>query len=350
LKDWKKTLVSSSDSIVEAIKKINSSSLQIALVIDENRHLLGTVTDGDIRRAILNNLPLEGNITTIMRVDPKVGWPNQLRTDLLNYMKNEGIYHLPIVDEQGCLVGLELLSNLIQENAVDNWVVLMAGGLGTRLKPLTDHCPKPMVRVGGKPVLETMLEGFIDQGFRKFYISVNHMAALIQNYFGNGEKWNVDIKYLTESKKMGTAGALSLLPEKPIKSLIVMNGDLLTKVNYNSLLSFHQEHEAVATMCIREFSIQIPYGVVKVKDSSINEIDEKPVQRFFVNAGIYVLEPSVLDKIPGEEQFDMTTLFEKIIENRLTTSVFPISEYWIDIGYQNDYEKANNDYEDIFIK
>ena len=349
MKDWKKTLVPSSASILEVIKIINNSSLQIALVVDEQSHLLGTVTDGDIRRAILNNVSLDGNITIIMRNNPKVGHPNQLKHELLNYMKYEGINQLPIVDDRGFVIGLELIGNLIQESSADNWVVIMAGGLGTRLKPLTDDRPKPMVKVGGKPVLETIIEGFIDQGFKTFYISVNHMAAQIEKHFGDGKKWNVDINYLIESKKMGTAGALSLLPAKPEKPIIVMNGDLLTKVNYNSLLNFHKEHEASATMCVRDYSMQIPYGVVRISNNSILEIDEKPVQRFFVNAGIYVLGTSALDIIPGNEHFDMTTLFERLIEKNYKTSVFPVSEYWIDIGYINDYEKANNEYEDIFI-
>lgn len=348
MKDWRKSIISADISIVETINVINASSLQIALVCDSKNRLIGTVTDGDIRRAIINQVPFDGPIREIMRSKPKVGFTGQTQEQLLHTMKKEAVNQLPVVDEKGFLVGLELLSDLIKEQIFDNWVVLMAGGLGTRLQPLTDNCPKPMVKVGGKPLLETILESFIDQGFNKFYIAVNHLSDQIEDYFGNGSDRNVQIKYLFESKRMGTAGALSLLDKEPVEPLIVMNGDLLTKVNYKSLLDFHHEHESLATMCVREYSMQIPYGVVKIENSTIKKIDEKPVQKFFVNAGIYVLEPDVIKLIPQDSYYDMTTLFDTVIAKQMDTTVFPIREYWIDIGHYEDFEKANNDYGDTF--
>lgn len=349
MKDWEKTLISPSTSIMNTVKIIDTSAMQIALVIDENNKLLGTVTDGDIRRGILKGVLLEQPVTEVMKTDPVVANPGQKREDILKLMKEKRINQLPVVDKKGCVIRLEILGDLIQSQFVDNLVVLMAGGLGTRLKPLTDDCPKPMVKVGDKPVLETILTTFIEQGFKNFFIAVNHMAKKIQDHFGEGSKWNVKINYLVENKKMGTAGALSLLPENLIKPILVMNGDLLTNVNYKQLIDFHHENEAAATMCVREYGFQIPYGVVKINNNLIKEIDEKPVQRFFVNAGIYVLEPKTLKLLPENKYIDMTTLFDIIVKNEMKAAVFPIREYWIDIGYHKDYEKANRDYGAVFI-
>jgi NDP-sugar pyrophosphorylase family protein len=224
----------------------------------------------------------------------------------------------------------------------------MAGGLVNRLRPLTDECPKPMLKVGNKPLLETIVENFIEYGFHRFYISVNYMADVVESYFGDGSRWGVDIEYLHEEHRLGTAGALSLLPETPTEAILVMNGDLLTKVNFKQLLDFHYGHQAQATMCVREYDFQVPYGVVKIDGQRITSIDEKPIQRFFVNAGIYVLEPEALDLISSNIFFDMTTLFEKLIELKKEPAVFPIREYWLDIGHLADYNRANGEYRDIF--
>lgn len=346
--DIKKVLVSPMHSIIEVIKIIDQSALQIALVVDKNMRLLGTVTDGDIRRGILKGIALEQPVKEVMKSKPVVANVEQSTESILRLMKIKVINQVPIVDNEGRVVRLELLNELIEDKNIDNWVVLMAGGLGSRLKPLTDDCPKPMVSIGGKPLLETILENFIEQGFNQFYFAVNHMAEQITGYFGDGSKWDININYLLEKKKLGTAGAISLLHEQPTKPIIVMNGDLLTKVNYNLLLEFHKDHKAAATMCVREHSFQIPYGVIKIDDSLIKEINEKPVQRCFVNAGIYVLEPEALQFIPKNEYLDMTTLFETLIANNMETTVYPIREYWIDIGQHDALEKANNDYRVVF--
>ena len=348
MKDWRKAIINPTTSIVDTIKVIDTSALQIALVVDDANHLLGTVTDGDVRRGILRAVTLDQQVSEIMNENPVVANSEMNQDEMFNLMKEKRINQLPVVDEEGHIVNLQLLSNLIQPESVENWVVLMAGGFGTRLKPLTTDCPKPMVEVGGKPILETILSSITEQGFSKFFIAVNHMAGRIKDYFGDGSRWGVEIAYLEENKKLGTAGALSLLPEQPSKPILVMNGDLLTKVNYKQLINYHHEHNALATMCVREYSFQIPYGVVRIENNLIHEIDEKPVQRFFVNAGIYVLEPWSLEYIPHNECYDMTTLFEKIIEDNNNASVFPIREYWIDIGHHEDFEKANNDYGEVF--
>ncbi len=345
---WKEILVLPKTSIREAIRVLDESAKQIVLVVDENNRLAGTVTDGDIRRGILKGILLNDPIQSIMNPDPTVAMIDEGRESILALMQRKGLHHIPLVDENHCVMGLETLDELIKSRTRENWVVLMAGGLGSRLSPLTDECPKPMLRVGNKPLLETILENFIEYGFHRFYIAVNYMADVVKAYFGDGSRWGVDICYLHEDQRLGTAGALSLLTQRPTEALLVMNGDVLTKVNFKQLLDFHSGHDAQATMCVREYDFQIPYGVVKIDNHRITGIDEKPVQRFFVNAGIYVLEPAALDFILKGCYFDMPTLFEKLIEQKKETAVFPIREYWLDIGQLSDYDRANGDFMRVF--
>lgn len=348
MKDWKNILVSPTTSILKAIEMIDASSMQIALVIDENDRLLGTVTDGDIRRGILKGIPMDGNVQLVMNVKPTVSKLNEGREHLLGIMKTKVLRQIPLVNDEGCVVGVEFLSELIKDSKRDNWVVLMAGGLGSRLGPMTKDCPKPMLRVGNKPVLETILENCKEYGFHKFYISVNYKAEMIERHFGDGGRWGAQITYIREKKKLGTAGALGLLPEKPTCPLLIMNGDVLTKVNFKQLFDFHMEHRADATMCVREYDFQVPYGVVKTDKHKLVSIEEKPLQRFFVNAGIYVLTPKALDFIPKNSFFDMPTLFESLVKQEMETAVFPIREYWLDIGRIDDYDRANGEYQEIF--
>lgn len=345
---WKEVLILPGTSIKDAIRVLDKSAKQILLVANESALLLGTVTDGDIRRGILRGMSLDESVQKIMNPNPTVCRIDEGQEKILATMRSKLLHQIPLVDVNQRVMGLETLDELIQSRNKKNIVVLMAGGLGIRLRPLTDGCPKPMLKVGKKPLLETILENFIEHGFRRFYISVNYMANVIQSHFGNGSRWGADICYIQEEQQLGTAGALSLLPEKPIEPLLVMNGDLLTKVNFNQLLDFHSEHHAKATMCVREYDFQVPYGVVKIDDHRITGIDEKPIHRFFVNAGIYVLEPEVLDFIPKKSYFDMPTLFERLIEQGQEASAFPIREYWLDIGHLADYDRANGEVGNVF--
>ena len=345
---WKELLISPESSIREAIQLLDKSAKQIVLVAEDNFALAGTVTDGDVRRGILKGLSLEEPVRKIMNSSPTVARADQGREAILATMKRTALHQIPLVDEHRHVVGLETLDELIQSRTRENIVVLMAGGLGVRLRPLTDGIPKPMLKVGSKPLLETILENFIEYGFTRFYISVNYMADVVKSHFGDGSRWNVEIRYLHEDQRLGTAGALSLLPEKPTAPFFVMNGDLLTKVNFSQLLDFHSDHRAQATMCVREYDFQVPYGVVNLDDHRITGVDEKPVQRFFVNAGIYVLEPKALELISENTYFDMPTLFERLIERHGETAAFPIREYWLDIGHMADYERANIEFGDVF--
>jgi len=348
MSDWKKILVSPYSLIVNVIKLIDESSLQIALVVDENNRLRGTVTDGDIRRGILKGISLTEPVEKIMCQQPSVARMSDGRDNILALMKNKRLRQIPVVDETNHVLGLEVWDKIIQITERDNVVVLMAGGLGSRLGHLTSNCPKPLLMVGGKPVLETILENCRGYGFHKFFISVNYKAEMIKNYFLDGSRWRVKIDYITESKRLGTAGALGLLPIVTSQPLIVVNADLLTKVNFQQLLDFHYEHQAMATMCVREYDFQVPYGVVNIDKHRLIGIEEKPLQRFFVNAGIYVLEPTSLKYIPKNEFIDMPAFFEKLIERRHETIAFPIREYWLDIGRSDDYDRANGEYPEIF--
>jgi len=216
----------------------------------------------------------------------------------------------------------------------------MAGGLGKRLRPLTENIPKPLIEVGGKPILETILEKFVDQGFQRFYISVNYKRDLIKDHFGSGKKWDVEIRYLDENEALGTAGALSLIPETPDKPIIVMNGDLMTDVDFGMMMDFHDDHRAMGTMGVRKYDFQVQFGVVQIENGSISSVNEKPVQKFLVNAGIYVLAPETLKDIPKGQQIDMPTLFNNWTISGKTCAAFPIHEYWLDVGRVEDLEIA----------
>lgn len=353
MKDWRITTVAPETSIKETIKVIGKSSLQIALVIDPDERLLGTVTDGDLRRGLLNGISLDEPVKRIYYVSPLTASVDDDLETVRRIMKAQSINHLPVIDHDGKVIELHVLTDILNEDKLKNPVILMAGGLGTRLRPMTESCPKPLLKIGGTPVLETILEGFISHGFDHFYISVNYKAEMIEAYFGDGSKWGVTIEYLRETKRLGTAGSVKLLPEKPELPFIVMNGDLLTKVNFKHLLEFHSNNNklsnAQATMCVREYNMQIPYGVVKQKGNRLVGLDEKPVQRFFVNGGIYVFQPEMMDIIPDDTYFDMTDLFDKMMEEDYKSVIFQIREYWMDIGHKGDFEVADGEYGEIFV-
>lgn len=342
-RDWHRVIITQDCSIVDALEVIDRGALRVAIVADEQRKLLGLITDGDVRRGFLRGISMDAPVKEIMAKDVTVANIHDTRDDLLETMRHAELNHLPIVDDEGSLVGLETLAGLIKPVERNNPVVLMAGGLGTRLHPLTQDCPKPLLRVGTKPILETIIKSFADYGFRNIYLAVNYKAHMIKDYFGDGEAFGVNIRYLEENKRLGTAGALSLLPEGIDLPIIVMNGDVLAKLNLNGLLAYHRQQTATATMCVWEHELQLPYGVVKMDDGYIAGIEEKPVQSYFINAGIYVLQPDVLRQIPKDQYYDMTNLFQDLVGRGENTAAFPLREYWIDIGRIDDYKRASND-------
>ncbi|MFD0590673.1 nucleotidyltransferase family protein [Paenibacillus sp. GCM10027627] len=346
LKNIEQLLISPHSTILEALKLIDIGSVQIVLIVDEQKRLIGTVTDGDVRRGILKGISLDSPVSSVMNEKPFTCRITESRQMIFAKMKRSHFRQVPVLDELGRVVRLDLLNEMIVQERCDNWVVLMAGGLGTRLSPLTNNCPKPLLKIGSKPILEVILENFIANGFHRFLISVNYRADMIMGYFGDGSKWGIEIQYIHETKRLGTAGALSLLPFVPEEPLLVMNGDLLTKVNFRQLLDFHVETKAKATMCVREYEYQVPYGVVKVNNHQLVSIEEKPLQRYFISGGIYVIQPEALSIIPDDTFYDMPTLFSQLIEKEQNTAVFPIREYWIDIGRIDDFERANAEFKE----
>jgi dTDP-glucose pyrophosphorylase len=345
---FRKLLLAPGASIREALEIIDKGAMKIALVAEENEKLLGTITDGDIRRAILDGRCLDDMIEGIYYRTPTTCGINDSKEKILQIAVAHKLYQIPIVDSGGCIVGIAEVDELLQPAHRPNKVVIMAGGLGKRLSPLTDSTPKPMLHVGNKPILETIIESFSKYGYTDIILSVSYKSHLIEEYFGDGKVFGVSIEYIHESNRMGTAGALSLVRERLYEPFFVMNGDLLTNINFTHLHDFHVSHDAMATMAVREYDYQVPYGVVGVHDGHILKIEEKPVHKFFVNAGIYMLSPQVLTYVPQDEFFDMPTLFEKLIEENKTAVSFPIREYWLDIGRISDYEKANHEYNEVF--
>jgi len=343
-----KIKLKANSTIKEALSIIDSGAMQIALVLDENNKLLGTVTDGDIRRGLLRGLTLEDSIEPIIYKTPTVCTINDSKEDILKIAVEKKLYQIPIVDLEGVLVGLDEVDDLLKPEDHPNKVVLMVGGLGTRLSPLTDNKPKPLLNVGNKPILETIIANFAKYGFKNIILSVNYKSEMIEDYFGDGSSFGVNIKYVHENKRMGTAGALSMMKDELSEAFFVMNGDLLTNINFEHMLKYHQENQAIATMGVREYDFQVPYGVVNVKEHLITSIEEKPVHKFFVSAGVYMLDSDILSEIPTDTFYDMPTLFESLIANKKKAVSFPIREYWLDIGRMSDYEQANSEYHGVF--
>ena len=335
-------------TIKEALGIIDSGAMQIALVVDDNDKLIGTLTDGDIRRGILRGLDLDSSIETIVFKEPAVAKISSTKEEILKIALSKKLHQIPIVDDNGIVLDLKEIEELVEPKIKTNRVILLVGGLGTRLRPLTQDTPKPMLKVGNKPILQTIVEKFAEYGFVNITMCVNFNASIIRDYFGDGREFGVNIDYVLEQKRMGTAGALSLLKERPSEPFFVMNGDLLTNVNFEHIFNYHMLNKATATMCVREYDYEVPYGVVEMNDNKIKQIVEKPVQKFFVSAGIYMLSPEILDLIPQDEFYDMPTLFEKAIAQDKNVISFPIHEYWIDIGRLEEYQKANEEYAKIF--
>ena len=348
MKNIEDIIVKESTSILEVLQIIDKSSKQLAIVVDDNKRLLGTISDGDIRRALLNNISLNESVKDIYFKTPTVANINNSKEEIINICRVKKIHQIPVVDDNGNLIGIEILDELISKEEKTNKVILMVGGLGTRLRPLTENTPKPMLKVGNKPILQTIVEKFAEYGYINIVMCVNYKSHIIQDYFGDGKEFGVNIEYILEEQRMGTAGALSLLTEKPIEPFFVMNGDLLTNVNFEHLHDYHLSNNSMGTMCVREYDFQVPYGVVNISNSKITSIEEKPTHKFFVSAGIYMLSPEVLEFIPQNQFYDMPTLFEKMISEKQNAISFPLREYWLDIGRMEEFEKANNEYHEVF--
>jgi dTDP-glucose pyrophosphorylase len=339
--NFQKTVVSSGESIATAAEVLTKTSMRIVLVVDKSNRLLGTVTDGDIRRAVMNGVGMDSKIDQVMTKKPIVIHQGEERRKILQLMREKDILQVPIVDESSRVVGLEVVQDFVYGAKKPNLVLLMAGGFGRRLRPLTSEVPKPLLRVGNKPILELIIEQLAEAGFQQFYMAVHYKSEQVKTHFGDGSNWGVTIEYLEEDQPLGTAGALGLLNhELNDVPLLMMNGDLLTQLSFDQLLEYHVAHGGVATMCVREYDFQVPYGVVQGDGVHVEGITEKPVQKYFVNAGIYVLEPQLVKQYDVEQSKDMPDLLQAVVEAGAQVNMFPIHEYWLDIGRMEEYERA----------
>ena len=332
VENWKQTLVSSEGSIQEALESLNLSCLQIVIVYGPDGTFLGTVTDGDIRRGMLRGLNAASPLDSIMNRHALVVPPEMTRESVLHLMRANRIKQLPVVDEQRQVVGLHVFDEVETSNARKNLFVVMAGGKGTRMRPYTEKCPKPMLPIGDKPMLEHILNRAIAEGFREFAFCIHYLGEMIRDYFGSGENWGVNIRYVEESNPLGTAGALQLIDWPLQEPIIVTNGDVLTEVQYGDMVEYLQLNGAQAAMAVREYILQHPFGVVNTDGIGIVNFEEKPGFKTLVNAGIYCLAPEVLKLIPENAYMDMPDLFLQVKESGSKPIVYPMHETWLDVG------------------
>ena len=343
--DLKALMVGMDASLLDTITAISAGAKQIALVVDADKKLLGTVTDGDVRRGLLRGLTLEAQVTDVMNPNPTTASEDDDPREVLERAIPRSIHQVPVLDASGSVVGLLTESDLVQQDVTSTPVILMAGGKGVRLYPLTVDVPKPMLKIGDTPILEIIIRKLHAQGFRNIYISVNYLANVIEEHIKDGSWLGVNVTYLHEDQPLGTAGAMGQLRGKLSEPFVVMNSDLLTNVDLRQLVRFHKKTGAKATLGVREYQFQIPYGVVNIEGTKVESISEKPIHRSMVSAGIYTLDPWTLELVPEGEYCDMPTLLDKVRGEGETVSAFPIHESWLDIGRHDDLDQARSNHE-----
>jgi dTDP-glucose pyrophosphorylase/CBS domain-containing protein len=344
-------LVSPESLIRDAIARMDEAAQGILLVADFEGSLIGTITDGDLRRAMMAGTDIARPVSELLKQKshmdrdvPITAPADSPDSELLHMMVTLRLRHIPLLDNDKQPIDIALLSELAQEYEPNFQAVVMAGGLGTRLRPLTENTPKPMLHVGGRPLMERTIEKLKKAGVGRVNITTHYRPEKIVEHFGLGDELGVDLNYVNEDEPLGTAGALDLLDAWD-ETLLLINGDILTNVDFTAMLDYHRSHEAELTVAVRRYDVQVPYGVVECDGVNISAIKEKPELRFFVNAGIYLLEPSLRHHIPKKTKFDMTDLIESLIDDKANVVSFPIREYWLDIGQQEDYAQAQQDIE-----
>jgi len=329
------------NTVLEVIQIINENQFQICLIVDENKCLVGSITDGDIRRGLISGCTTDSQASEVMQQSPISILVDQDEADARRIMEEKDIKQLPVVNQDNCLVGLYLWDEIVKIQERENTILIMAGGFGKRMMPLTENLPKPMLQVNGKPILEHIILNAKAQGFNSFIISVHYLAESITQYFGDGSKFNASIEYIAEDEPLGTAGCLSLLNPLPNLPFLVTNGDIITDVNYAHLLDFHLANSSDATMAIKKYELQNPYGVVNTDGLNISSFEEKPIQISYVNAGIYVINPSALKYLELNTFYNMPDFFMKLKENKNKIVAYPIHETWADVGSPKDFSDAN---------
>lgn len=331
------------DTLLDALRSLERSGRGIVLVTGDNRRLTGTLTDGDIRRALLAGATMRDPIAPFAQSKFISVSPEATRADVVELMQSRYLEQIPIVDAQGHLLGLHLLHEILGVAELPNWAVIMAGGIGTRLRPITETIPKPMVRVAGRPILERLVMHLVGFGIRKIYLSINYLGEIIEQHFGDGSKFGCHIEYLRESKPLGTGGSLRLLAERPSDPLIVMNGDLVTQADIGAMLAFHQRTGCVATLAIRPYFHVVPFGCLELDGHRVVRMEEKPRLLQLVNAGIYVLDPQLIDLIPPDEEFPLPALLESCMSRGDLVNAFEIEDEWLDVGHREHLQKARGE-------
>ena len=340
MNDLHKVLVPITATMQHAISNLDQSAMRICLIVDQEDKLIGTVSDGDIRRGLLKGLGLDSPIDSIIHQSPLVVPPDLPRELVKQLMVANKIQQIPVVDENHHVLGLHLWDDINTPPQRPNMMVIMAGGMGTRLRPHTEHCPKPLLPLAGKPMLEHIIERAKLEGFSRFVLAIHYLGHMIEAHFGNGQRLGVEIDYLREERPLGTAGALGLLSPLPASAFVVTNGDVITDIRYGEILDFHQRHYAAATMAVRVHEWQHPFGVVQTEGIDIVGFEEKPVARSHINAGVYAIEPSALQMLSGDEPCDMPALFERLQLQGQRTVAYPMHEPWLDVGQPEDLATA----------
>lgn len=346
--DVKLLFLSKNASIRDALIQISIGLRGAVVIVDDDKKMIGILTDGDIRRALLKGYSIEDEVTEIFQRKPVYGTVGMSKDQLEEILIKNAVKDIPIVNDENIVVDFIGIRDILIPSGKDNKVIIMAGGLGSRLKNLTEEIPKPMLKVGDAPILQHIIHNFKERGYFEFLISVNHKAEIIENYFQDGVIHGVRIEYLRENKRLGTGGGIGLAKDHITEPFFVINGDVLTNLNVSDMMEFHQKNEFAITIGIRKQSYQIPYGVVDIDTNEVKQIQEKPSVDYMINGGVYCLNPEVIDFIPNDEYFEITELINLLLENNLKVGAYLIEDYWMDIGQMNDYYKANDDYDIYF--
>lgn len=337
---WRLSVLSPESSLRDAVNSLNHSGLRIGLIAEADNRLIGTISDGDIRRGFLAGLSLDESILDVYNPNPITCRVFDDFEKAHALMLQHNLQQIPIVDSDGKLCGLHTWSEFPMRPRIQNKMVVMAGGKGTRLHPQTKTCPKPMLEVNGMPILEHIVRRAINSGIENYVFSINYLGEQIEKYFGNGNSFGINISYIKETEPLGTAGSLRLLELDDSEPLLVTNGDVLTDLDYSSLLEFHKSQETVLSVAVRTFEWQNPFGVMDIQNSRVSSYREKPVVNSFINAGVYVINPSVVQHFPSENRFDMSDLISKLIEDEIEISAYPIHENWLDVGNRESLARA----------
>ncbi len=346
---WRKATLPPNATLEQAIRKLNEVGIKIVMVVSETGVLQGTISDGDIRRGLLKGLDLKSSVSSVVRLNAFVVSQGLMRDTVIQLMRANKIHQIPVVDDHRKLVGLHLWDEITSPSKRSNSMVIMVGGMGKRMLPHTESCPKPLLPVAGKPLLEHIIVRAKQEGFHHFILAIHYLGNMIESYFGNGESLGVQIDYLREQSPLGTAGALGLLSPTPNLPFIVTNGDVLTDIRYAELLDFHIRQDAAATMAVRLHEWQNPCGVVQTQGVEILGFVEKPISRSHINAGVYVLDPPVLNLLGKGIHIDMPTLFEKLKKNGQRTVAYPMHELWLDVGRPEDLAEAGFMYQKFVV-